>query len=178
MAETVEYIVRVKGLTESSEKSEDEKTSQKPSGFKKLQKAIHPLKHSKDEGFVTYYGKEVAKNAISLGHQVVTLSVNRYFQLSEDYKGENYLNNVMGNINRVKSIGSSIVGGAMAGSTFGPLGIVVGAAVSGATTVIRQQIDFKNKVASFEQSLNATRVETAFRAQRAGLYDGGKGTEN
>ena len=184
MAETVEYIVRIVGLGgDDEEKKEKEKPSALASGLEGLQKALHPiqnaLKHNKDEKAGAYFGKEVAKNVIGTMEVVATTSINRYFRLSEDYKGQNYLNNIMGNINRAKQFASGTIAGAAAGAKVGGgIGAIAGAALGGTTTFVKQAIQFQNTVMEFKNSLNATRIETAFRAERAGLYDGGKGTEN
>lgn len=183
MADSVEYVVRIVGLGGGDDEDKTKKTkSALTTGLEGLQKAMHPiqsaLSHKKGEDLSTYYGKEVAKNTIRTVETIVTTSVNRYFRLSEDYRGQNYMNNVMGNINRAKGFGDSVVAGAIAGSKFGPFGAVIGTAVNGASTLIRDVINYQNQIADYKTSLNATRIETSFRAERAGLYDGGKGTEN
>ena len=186
MADETKYIyVKFSGLT-SSDDDEDKKEKKPKSsiatGLKGLQKAMHPIQtltaHDKDEGTGVFFAKEIANKTIGSMESVVNYSVSRYFRLSEDYKSEYYLNNIMSNINRTKSFGMSVAGGGIAGSKFGPVGAVAGMAISGATNAFNQYISYQNQIASYEQSLNATRVETSFKAQRAGLYDGGKGTEN
>ena len=182
MAEIMgEYVVRVVGLGSEEEEKKPQKNGL-TSGLEGLKKAMNPienfLKHKKGEGPKTYFGKEIAKNAISTLETVTNLTVNRYFRLSEDYKGQNYLNNVMRNINIVKNSTSSALTGAIAGSAFGPGGAIVGGLVSGGSSIANQIIQYQNTIIEYKTALNATRVETAFRAERAGLYDGGKGTEN
>ena len=183
MAETVEYVVRIVGLGGGEGDKEDKKPSALTSGLEGLQKAMHPiqsfLKHDKDEGPGAYFGREMAKNFINTMEIVTTTTVNRYFQLSEDYKGQNYLNNVMGNISRIKQFGTSTIAGAIGGAKVGgAAGLVLGATIGGTTTFIKHAVEYQNNIKQFKMSLNATRIETAFRAERAGLYDGGKGTEN
>lgn len=183
MAETVEYIVRIVGLGgDDDEKKEKEKPSALTSGLEGLQKALHPidnaLKHKKNETENMFYIKEATKNAISVAETGIQLTLNRYFKLSEDYKSQNYLNNVMSNVNRAKGFASSTISGAVAGAKFGPVGAVFGALISGTANIGKQLIEWDNTLKNFYSSMNATRVETSFRARRAGLYDGGKGTEN
>ena len=183
MADSVEYVVRIVGLGGGDDEDKTKKTkSALTTGLEGLQKAMHPIQsslvHKKGDKIEDYFGIEVAKNGIRTLETVVTTTVNRYYKLSEDYRAQNYMNNVMGNINRVKSFGDSAVAGAIAGSKFGPVGAVLGAAINGASTLIRDVINYQNQIADYKTSLNATRIETSFRAERAGLYDGGKGTEN
>ena len=180
------FVVEFKGLTSKSDEESTSKTKNTKSalttGLEGLQKALSPIRtataHTKDEPAGDYFLKEIGKNNIEMISNVADYSISRYFRLSEDYRSEYYLNNVMGNINRAKSFTMSTLSGAIRGSKFGPIGAAVGATISAATTGVNQWISYQKQIDSYEQSLNATRVETAFRAQRAGLYDGGKGTEN
>lgn len=186
MAETVEYVVRVKGLVSSLDsdfKEVPEPPSGVATGINGLRSAMHPiqtaLRHHRGEGVETYLIKESADNALQLVTEATSLTLGRYFKLSEDYKNQNNLNNVMSNINKVKSFSGSILSGAAMGNAIVPgAGAVVGAVIGGATNVAKQVIEWEDKKANFASSMNATRVETSFRAKRAGLYDGGKGTEN
>lgn len=181
MAETVEYVVRIVGLGGDDE-DKNKKTDALSSGLKGLQKSMHPiqnaLKHQKGESAKAAVGKEFAKNVINTTELLVVNSINRYFVMSEDYKNQNYLNNVMSNINKVKSFGGSMITGAIAGSAGGPIGAIAGAALGGLASYTKMKVEYNNTLRSYKASLNATRVETSFRAERAGLYDGGKGTEN
>ncbi len=181
MADTVEYVVRIVGL--GGGESEDEKQdSGLTSGLQGLQKAMHPLRtfttHKKDESTTMLWVRESVKNASDLLGTAVPLEINRYFKLSEDYKSQNYLTNVMSNISKAKSFAGAAVSGMMTGAAAGPVGAVVGAVVGVGVNVATQAIRWNNTVANFNASMNATRVETNYRAKRAGLYNGGKGTEN
>ena len=183
MAETVEYVVRIVGLGGDSEEEEKTKKSGLVTGLEGLQKAMHPiqnaLKHSKDESSGVFFGKEIAKSVISTIETTTTTSLNNYFRLSENYNCQNYLTNVMANINRAKGFGSSILTMSLAGAKVGGgYGALAGAIIGGTTTLINQSLQYQNTVIEYKTSLNATRIETSFRAERAGLYDGGKGTEN
>lgn len=182
MADEVKYVVYIKGLVGGSKEDEDEPKSSLTTGLGKIQKMMHPvqnlLKHHKEESSKGYFIREVAKNAISTLEVSTSISINRYFQMSENYKGQSYLNNVMSNINRTKNFGGGILTGAIGGSKFGPIGAIMGSTISAVSTIVQQNAQWQNVKANFNQSMNATRIETAFRAERAGLYDGGKGTEN
>lgn len=179
-------VVRFTGLV-STDSDDIEDKAKKPktslsTGFKGLQWALHPVRQALDKAESINEGVSfiswVAKRQLSSLPTIANYSVSRYFRMSEDYRTENYMNNIMGNINRAKSIGESVLGGAMVGAKFGPVVSAAGAVIGGASTAFNQYINYQNQIASYERSLNATRVETAFKAQRAGLYDGGKGTEN
>lgn len=181
MAEILgEYIVRVTGFGEGNEK--EESVSGITSGLQGLQKAMHPIRtfttHKKDESVAMLWVKESVKYTTELLGKAIPLELNRYFKLSEDYKSQNYLNNTIANIGKIKSFAGATISGAMTGSIIGPVGAVIGAISGAANNIATQAIQWNNTVANFNASMNATRVETNFRAKRAGLYDGGKGTEN
>lgn len=186
MADTVEYVVRIVGLggggDDTNENKQGGKNNGIPSGLDGLQAAMHPiqsiLSHKKDESPDVYFGKEIAKNTISTLENVTTTSINRYFRMSEDYVAQNNLNNVMGNINRAKQLAGSTLSGAMSGAKFGPSGVIIGATIGGASAVANQVISYNNTIIEYKTALNATNIEKSFRAERAGLYDGGKDTEN
>lgn len=187
MADTVEYVVRIVGLggggDDTNESKQGEKNNGIPSGLDGLQAAMHPiqsiLSHKKDESPNVYFGKEIAKNTISTLENVTTTSINRYFRMSEDYVAQNNLNNVMGNINRAKQLAGSTLSGAMSGAQVGGApGAIIGATIGGVSAVANQVISYNNTIIEYKTALNATNIEKSFRAERAGLYDGGKDTEN
>ena len=99
-------------------------------------------------------------------------------QINNYYKNQAYLNNIKNNIAKAKNLGSSIMSGAMMGATFGPVGAGVGAAMGAITSSIDMIREYDILKANFESSLNATRISTTWQAQRAGLYNNGRGTEN
>ena len=186
MAEVVEYVVRIKGLNNMS--NDDDSNGTNPnttalsSGLSFLQKTMHPIQNSiktlQGKNEVGYVIGGIANGVVNNVSSYASMNINRYFRLSEDYKGQNNLNNIMTNVKRAQSFGLSIAAGGLAGAKFGPIGAVGGMIISGTSNAVNQVIQYQNLVANYKQSLNATRTETVFNANRAGLYDGGKGTEN
>lgn len=194
MAEVAEYVVVIKGLINETpeEPAIEEDTTPSPTpapkkntltpSLQKVQNMLHPiqsaLSHNKGEDKFTYFGKEIAQGVISNAETAVTLTLNRYFRLSEDYRSENYLMNLNQDISIVKSIAGSTISGAIGGSKFGPVGAVVGAGIGGGSAALNAVLNWQNTKANFYATINATNTEQDFRAKRAGLYDGGRGTEN
>lgn len=192
MAEVAEYVVVIKGLINETpeEPTVEEDTTPAPApkkntltpSLQKVQKMLHPiqnaLSHNKGEDKFTYFGKEIAQGVVSNAETAVTLTLNRYFRLSEDYRNENYLMNISQDISIVKSIAGSTIGGAIGGSKFGPIGAVAGGVIGGTSSALNAVINWQNTKANFYATINATNTEQDFRAKRAGLYDGGRGTEN
>ena len=98
--------------------------------------------------------------------------------IKKDYMANNSISLVKSAVSQVTGFASSIISGAMAGSAAGPIGAAVGATISAATYGFKSWIQTKEAESKFYQTLNASRSQSAFSLQRAGLTDGGRGTEN
>lgn len=179
------YEIKISGLGGGDEETEKKQTKKKaePSGLESLSKALHPIKTaesyaSKSGDGATYYALKSFENVVNITTTAIQMDVNRYFQFSEDYKNQAYLGNIKNNISKAKNLGSSILSGAVTGSMFGPVGAGIGAAMGAVTSSIDMIRSYDTLKANYESSLNATRISTTWQAQRAGLYNNGRGTEN
>lgn len=103
--------------------------------------------------------------------QAVDVSLSQYFRLSENYMAENTISNIETTINKAISFGSAIAGGFAAGN-------VVGATVAGAGWAITEAIGTFGRMSQYYAQRNQINMQTAFVAERAGLTDGNRGTEN
>lgn len=110
-------------------------------------------------------------NASQVVSTAISTSQSRYFSLSENYIAENNYQNTMTAINRGKSLVSAISAGTI---TMGPIGGVV----AGAGWIASNYFIERNAESSYYQNINATSMQTQFSRVRAGLVNGGKGTEN
>lgn len=179
------YEIKISGLgggSEEVEKKEGRKKAE-PSGLESISKALHPIKTAesyaaKSGDGATYYALKAFENVVNITTNAVQMDVNRYFQFSEDYKNQAYLGNIKNNISKAKNLGTSIISGATMGSMFGPIGAGFGATMGAITSSIDMIRSYDVLKANYESSLNATRISTAWQAQRAGLYNNGRGTEN
>ena len=125
-----------------------------------------------------YGAVQLAKNAVSVISDLAEINFSRYTRLSEDYMANNSVSLVKSAVSQVTGFASSIMSGAMAGSAAGPIGAAVGATISAATYGFKSWVQTKEAESKFYQTLNASRSQSAFSLQRAGLTDGGRGTEN
>ncbi len=183
-----EIIVRISGLigketsdTDNGEKKPEEEKNALAGGFKTLSKMLHPVSslttHTSKEGAMVYGMKELGDKAYDMVSTMVTNSVNRYYQLSEDYIGQNQLGMIKQNIGMAKSMAGSVLSGATAGATFGGVpGMIAGAVISGAATGVNLYQNYQQKLFNYYNSMNAININTNFSARRAGLYTGGKDT--
>ena len=126
-----------------------------------------------------YGAVQLAKNAVNIVSDLAEINFSRYTRLSEDYMANNSISLVKSAVGQVTSFVSSVGSAAMAGAAVGGLpGAAVSSAIAAATYGIKSWIQTKEAESKFYQTLNASRSQSAFSLQRAGLTDGGRGTEN
>lgn len=109
--------------------------------------------------------------AKSLVSQSVNSSLNRYYNMKEDYMLENNVNAIKQVYNKTKSLATTIVSGTMVGGA-------VGSAIAGIGWVVSEGINISNRLKDTYAEINATNYNKTFTKTRLGLVDGGKGTEN
>lgn len=115
---------------------------------------------------------------LSQAKRMAVSTGNRYFNLSEDYMAENQMTLVNAYVGRAKSLASDLITGAQIGSTFGPIGTVVGLIAGGVMFGVDSAIQIRERQSSWYSQLNATNYQTEWSQARMGLIDGGRGTEN
>lgn len=116
---------------------------------------------------------QIAKQNIT---KSVDIMINRGLTLREDYIGEQTYQNAKTVINKVTSFGTSIWGGAMLGSSLGPVGTIAGAVIGAVGWGISEMIAQDERKFAYNSSLNASRYNMLFSQERAGLINGGRGT--
>lgn len=136
------------------------------------------LKQIQNSSAFGYGLVQISKSAVNIASDLAEINFSRYTRLSEDYMANNSISLVKNAVSQVTGFASSIISGAMAGSAAGPVGAVIGATVNAATYGIKSWIQTKEAESKFYQTLNASKSQSAFSLQRAGLTDGGRGTEN
>lgn len=126
-----------------------------------------------------YIFNQAMQNAKQMTIRTVEANIDHYLSLSEDYFAENTMAMVKGYISHLSSGASSIIGGAMAGAQVGGVyGAVAGAVIGTISWGYNEVIGYQTKMSSYYRSLNASNVNLDYARRRAGLVDGGKGTEN
>lgn len=161
----------------------------------KIQKLAHPINTAKGavrKGLESVLGKAgtagalyFVGNAVSTAYRLARMELNRSFSLKENYLAQNKITAFESEMGAIKGIastmGSSIAMGAMAGSSFGPVGTIIGAvfgtAYGGVTSAMNVQIQKAETMERHNMQLNATNAQTEFSASRAALVNGSRGTE-
>lgn len=122
---------------------------------------------------------QAMQNAKQMTIRSIEASIDHYLSLSEDYMAENVMAIAKGCINHLSNAGSSIIGTAMAGATVGGVyGAIAGAVIGTISFGVNEVITYQTKMSSFYRNLNASNINIDYARRRAGLTDGGKGTEN
>lgn len=109
--------------------------------------------------------------AKNLTANAINSTLNRYLRLKEDYMAENTVNNIKTGVSKISSLALTTLAGAKLG---GPIGAIISA--SGWT--INEGINVANTLDATYRQIASSNYSTSFARTRAGLIDGGKGTEN
>lgn len=180
MADTRKITIDIISKTTSAGNNQAEKATESTGEVKSdLTTLLHPIKTAESntlgKNILVYQAYQQAKKAIVTS---VNATFTRYYSLSEDYIGENNYKNTMTAISKVTGFGTSVIGGAIAGSQLGVVGAVAGAVIGAVGYGVTEYLSYNSKISSYYQNLNATNYQTSFQQTRAGLTNGGKGTEN
>lgn len=177
MADDRRITIEILGTGASGKSTQQIKTAGGSDFQKTLSKYLHPIKTFEREVLGDYViAQQMAKQATSLVKETIDPTITRYLNLKEDYLAENDYAQIKSTISRTTGFLASVAGGAIVGAKAGPIGAVVGAAISGVSYSVRQVIQYQQKMSGFYQQLNATNMQTAFMAQRAGLVVGTQNT--
>lgn len=181
MADERRIVVELKvssGSGESSakkEKDEDDLTSM----LKVMQHPIQSLEKATFGKNLLLYrawqqGKALAKNSI-------LYTAGRYFNLTENYKAEQDLENTFSVLENVTNLGTSIIGGAIAGAKMSggnPYVAVAGAAVGATMWGFNVALNSIKAWESQNIQIATMNIESSFQKVRLGLVDNGRGTQN
>ena len=104
--------------------------------------------------------------------------IERYFNLTENYKAEQTLENTMSIISNVAEGYGSIIGGAIVGAKAGPWGALAGAAIGAVSWTASTFIDAQKAFDQQNISLATMNMQSGYQMVRMGLIDDGRGTQN
>lgn len=137
------------------------------------------LKQIRNSSIFGYGFVQISKNVVNVASELAEINFSRYTRLSEDYMANNSMSLVKSAVSQAAGFVSSAISGVMAGSAVGgPLGAMIGASINVAAYGVKSWVQTKEAESKFYQTLNASKSQSAFSLQRAGLTDGGRGTEN
>lgn len=153
---TIEIITSEESKKGTKPKAKDKEGKIKRSEFDKLESVLINQAFNQAKSVVT---------------QAVNSSLNRYYNMKEDYMLENQINQARNVINKTKSLATTIAGGVSVGGA-------VGGAIVGVGWAVSESITLNNRWKDIYAEINATNYNQTFTKSRLGLVDGGKGTEN
>ena len=126
--------------------------------------------------------KQIGKKAFNTAYQIISSGVEntlqREYTLTENYMSQTVYANAKNTISMVKDLGHSMVAAVKLGSLGGPVGIAASVGITAAAWTFSHVLSYQNRMSSYYQSLNASNYQSDFSQIRAGLIDGGRGTEN
>lgn len=165
MADTRKIVVELKVAGDGVDSDDGAKVN--------VENSVDPMKSS---GKNSELGRTVLINSAyrRAKDSVINLtlwSINRYIDLKEDYMAENGLNIIKTTISKASSFGTTVAAGAVMGGW-------VGAAVAGIGWAGNEAISQAKRYESYYRALNEQNVGLEFGSIRAGLINGGRGTEN
>ena len=180
MAETRKIVIEIlDGNSKEGKKEKGSKITKDADAELKesIDNMIHPFKNTENATIgkvaVLSYGLQQAKQ---LATQAFTFNIDRKLSLTENYLAQNEYNNFKTTISKAKSLAGTVGSGAITGVQLG--GGAVGAVVGAGTWGVGQYIENRANLSSYYQEINTTNYNSQFSRTRAGLVDGGRGTEN
>lgn len=179
MADQKEIVIDIRSSQPSATGQSVGKDEEASSFSKDLSELLHPIRTLETETI----GKNIIlnqayQNAKQNVKQMIDFSLNRYFNMKEDYLSQNTFNHVKTAISKVGSFFEATGAGALAGSKFGLPGAVVGAAVGATGNAISQVVSYEQRMSGYYSALNATNFQTSFQASKMNLIDDNRNTLN
>ena len=180
MADERRIVIELKATSSASSTGGADKEAQDEALTSVLKVIQHPVQSLEKNFFgkniIAYQMWQYTKKTIK---SAALYQAEKYFNLSEDYKSEQTLENIVSVVENVAGIGASILGGAVVGAKAGGVwGAVIGAAVgtvqAGVNTFINREKAFFNQ----NMKLTTMNIQSSFQQTKLGLVDNGRGTLN
>lgn len=144
-----------------------------------LSNLAHPIKsiekNTIGKNVIAYQAYSLVKQQIKA---VAMYEINKYFSLTENYTTQQSFNNALTAIGKVASFGTTVVSGAMMGSSMGPVGAAVGAAVAAVGWTANESIQIYQRFDQQNRELATMNTQSQFQMTRMGLVDGGRNSQN
>lgn len=175
MADERRIVIELKLNNSGSNNDEESKEDENLTSILKF--AQHPIKSSEEallgKNIIFYSFYQQAKQSIKSNGLYF---INQYFNLTENYKAEQDLNNTLSYISNGASFFGSILASALIGGKAGhPVaGAIVGAGMGAVNVVL-------NSYKAYDQQnirLASMNIQSNYQKVRLGLIDDGRGTQN
>lgn len=175
MADERRIVIELK--LNNSGSNDDEESKEDKNLTKILKFAQHPIKSSEEallgKNIIFYSFYQQAKQSIKSNGLYF---INQYFNLTENYKAEQDLNNTLSYMSNGASFFGSILAGALVGNKAGNTvaGAIVGAGMGVVNVVL-------NSYKAYDQQnirLASMNIQSNYQKVRLGLIDDGRGTQN
>lgn len=179
MADERKIVIELKATGSGSDKSSKSEESDLTDALKNLQHPIQSMeKATLGKNVLVYRTYQQAK---ALLKDTTIYAVRKYFNLTENYKAEQDLNNTLSVLSNLASAGTSILGGAIAGAKVSggnPYVAAAGAVVGFTTWGINTGLNAAKSWDQQHMQLTTMNIQSEFQQVRLGLIDNGRGTQN
>ena len=177
MADERRIVIELKVIGGSSS------TDKKENPNRDLTEMLEIMQHPLNSAEKALFGKQAWANyafqqAKSITKTTLMYRLNRYFNLSENYKGEQLLDNTLSVISHVSEAYTSVIGGAIIGAKAGPVGAAVGAVVGAVSWGVTSIFDAWKAFDDQSRQLSTMNIQSSYQKVRLGLIDDGRGTQN
>lgn len=122
-----------------------------------------------------YYAYQQAKQIVKT---TALYRLERYYNLTENYKAEQDLENTLNGFEHVVEGWSSVIGGALIGAKGGVGGAVAGAIVGATSWTVNTIFNAWKAFDQQKMQLSTMNIQSAYQKVRLGLIDDGRGTQN
>ena len=178
MADERRIVIELKlGSGSSTTSSNDEDEEMSLTDMLKI--AQHPIKALEKatlgKSAVVYYAYQQAKQIVKA---TALYQLERYYNLTENYKAEQDLNNTLSVLERSVEGYTSIIGGAIIGAKAGPWGALAGAVVGAASWATNTVFSAWKAFDQQSIQLATMNIQSSYQKVRLGLIDDGRGTQN
>lgn len=179
MADERKIVIELK-LNNDGGEGDDSSTSGVQDLTRYLNAVQHPLKTAEDavlgKNELLYYAYKKGEQLIK---SQVKFQIGMYFNLTENYKGEQMLENTMSIISNTSSAMGSIFAGVIAGfKAGGPIGAAIGTFVGGGAAFGTNVINALHAFTQQNMQLTTMNMQSSFQRVKLGLIDDGRGTQN
>lgn len=163
MAEGKEIVIRIinEGGSIDGNDTEQKKVDVTGEKDKKSSDAV-------ETAFMTSVIKKAYNQAKGIVIGEAKYQISKYFQLTDNYLGEQDLNVALNVIGKVWEVGLSIYAGIKIGKKYGPAGAIAATAIAVGATVVNTAMQVAHNYEQERIQLNQMNAQLEFNRQRAG----------
>lgn len=176
MADERRIVIELKLGSGSEDEDKEDENASLTDMLKIMQHPIKALeKATLGKNALVYYAYQQAKQ---IAKTTALYRIERYFNLTENYKAEQDMENTLNVISHEVEAWTSIIGGAIVGAKAGPWGALAGTAIGLVAWGTNTGFSAWKAWDQQNMQLQTMNIQSNFQKVRLGLIDDGRGTQN